>query len=124
MLGWWTVHYFIAGLLLVMLAMANDSGSVPSEQHASFILTCMTGQAIVAFSGTFAGLGFFWRKRRKLMFLLFGFLLIFGIGTEVFSFVKFANVAGESKTGIKELPAPTSALESKSETEITQDESL
>jgi hypothetical protein len=86
--GLWAALSFMGG------AMANDSGRVPAEAHATFLMMMIAGEILVALAGFPAGLAFFWGAWRTILLILFGGLLLAGVGLQIWAFWSFASAAG------------------------------
>lgn len=70
--------------------MANDSGSVSPEQHASLLFTMMAGIAVAAFAGIPGGCAFFWTEMRRPLIVAFAALAIGGVGLQVYAYMHFS----------------------------------
>lgn len=76
---WIGAGLLVIPVLLLTLAMANDSGVMSDQQHLGFLGLCFAGHALVVLAGAPLGLTFFWRGRRKACVAGFAGLILLGI---------------------------------------------
>lgn len=82
-----------AAMSLTGAAMANDSGAVSADRHATFLLRLIAGEIVAACAGLPGGLAFIRARRRRLFVAIFATLFILGVGLQIWAFWSFASAA-------------------------------
>jgi hypothetical protein len=75
------------------MAMANDSGAVAPDRHATLFLILLAGEFIAALAGVPGGLAFFWASWRGFLAGAFAVLLVLGAGLQIYALWSFARAA-------------------------------
>lgn len=83
----WGVMVFMGGV------MANDSGAVAPERHATLLAIMLGGVLAAALAGPAAGCAIFWTEMRRPLLWTFGALLIVGVALQVFAWRSFTAAA-------------------------------
>ena len=94
-IGWlaasavWTVMAVMGGL------MANDSGAVAADRHATLLTIMLSGVAAAALAGVAGGIAFFMQDMRRTLIIAFVALLVGGVGLQAYAYKSFASAAAQ-----------------------------
>lgn len=86
----WLVGSVVWGAMMTMgAAMANDSGRLSPERHATLLVVMVTGIAVAALAVVPGALAFFWSGHRHSMVWLAAGVFLCGVALQGWSFWSF-----------------------------------